>query len=320
MSGYVSRVAVPDIGDFDDVPIIEILVAVGDTVSAEDPLVTLESDKATMDVPAPYGGVVKEILVSVDDTVSEGAELMVIEPSDGEGGGAGASGEAPPPRRACGGRYGRLRGNIAAVEPPPRTRRRTRPRPPPADAPADAAAGRARTRRHRHAPRRAAGDGGGPIYASPSARRLARERRLDIAALHGSGRGGRITRDDVSRAADGARTPRPRRRRRARKQRPRARTLPAAPSGGSGLDLLPWPKVDFEKFGPIERVDADADPADLGPEPGAQLGDDPARHAQRRGRHHRAGGRGASCSTSSTTARASSSRWSRSWSRRRSRR
>src|ERR1700734_2019733 len=92
--GSSDRVAVPDIGDFDQVPIIEILVAVGDTVSAEDPLVTLESDKATMDVPAPYDGVVKEILVSVDDTVSEGAELMVIEPADDA---ASADPDAPPP-------------------------------------------------------------------------------------------------------------------------------------------------------------------------------------------------------------------------------
>src|ERR1700734_4347356 len=95
--GSSDRVAVPDIGDFDQVPIIEILVAVGDTVSAEDPLVTLESDKATMDVPAPYDGVVKEILVSMGDTVAEGAELMVIEPAGGSDGSEApdASAEAP---------------------------------------------------------------------------------------------------------------------------------------------------------------------------------------------------------------------------------
>src|ERR1700761_1756100 len=87
MSATSSQVKVPDIGGFDDVPIIEILVSVGDTVSAEDPLVTLESDKATMDVPAPFGGVVKEISVSVGDTVSEGNDLMVIEQTDGDASG-----------------------------------------------------------------------------------------------------------------------------------------------------------------------------------------------------------------------------------------
>ena len=86
MSATVGKVTVPDIGDFDDVPIIEILVSAGDTVSAEDPLVTLESDKATMDVPAPFGGVVRDISVSVGDSVSEGSELMTIEHSDGDAG------------------------------------------------------------------------------------------------------------------------------------------------------------------------------------------------------------------------------------------
>jgi pyruvate dehydrogenase E2 component (dihydrolipoamide acetyltransferase) len=238
MSATSTRVSVPDIGDFDAVPVIEILVSVGDTVSAEDPLVTLESDKATMDVPAPFGGTVKEILVAVDDTVSQGAELMVIEPADGDDG----ESDAPPPA-------------AAPVEP-------SEPSDTPAPAPAvdQPAAEDAPTSEASSGPDRspapdaspASGNGGGPIYASPSARRLARERELDISALSGSGRGGRITRDDVRHAADapaaaetattgadaGARAP----------------AGAAAPSGGSGLDLLPWPTVDFEKFGPVERV------------------------------------------------------------------
>ena len=78
----MTDVTVPDIGDFDDVPIIEILVSVGDSVSAEDPLVTLESDKATMDVPAPVDGVVKQLAVQVGDRVSQGSVLMTFE-SDG---------------------------------------------------------------------------------------------------------------------------------------------------------------------------------------------------------------------------------------------
>ena len=230
MSATSSRVTVPDIGDFSDVPVIEILVSVGDTVAAEDPLVTLESDKATMDVPAPFGGTVKEILVSVDDTVSEGSELMVIEPSD-----AGASEDGS---------------SEAASEPP-----ETTPAPAPAEtsvsesaAPAapveqpaveDSSSSSAAAEDTTTPPAPpSSGNGGGPIYASPSARRLAREQRIDISALHGSGRGGRITRDDVRHAVDA----------------PAPAAAPAPSSGGAGLELLPWPTIDFEKFGPVQRV------------------------------------------------------------------
>ena len=86
----LNAVTVPDIGDFDDVPVIEILVAVGDTVAAEDPLVTLESDKATMDVPAPHAGVVREIKVAVGDTVREGVTIVML-----ESGGGDAAADAP---------------------------------------------------------------------------------------------------------------------------------------------------------------------------------------------------------------------------------
>jgi pyruvate dehydrogenase E2 component (dihydrolipoamide acetyltransferase) len=229
MSATSSRVSVPDIGDFDEVPIIEILVSVGDTVSAEDPLVTLESDKATMDVPAPYDGIVKEILVSVGDTVAEGAELMVVEPADGsDGSGASdASAEAPAPAAAP----------VKTSEPG-----ETASPAPPAEAPAaeDATTSEAPPEPDVSP---AAGNGDGPIYASPSARRLARECKLDISTLRGSGRGGRITRDDVRQAADAPAQP-----------APTPGPAPAAPSGGTGLDLLPWPKIDFEKFGPVERL------------------------------------------------------------------
>jgi pyruvate dehydrogenase E2 component (dihydrolipoamide acetyltransferase) len=226
------RVAVPDIGDFDDVPVIEILVSVGDTVSAEDPLVTLESDKATMDVPAPYDGVVKEILVSVDDTVAEGAELMVIEPAGGASG-DGASTDVPA---------------AAPVEPSAPAKTAAAPpavdQPAAEDTPRSGASAESKAPPESHAPP-ASGNGGGPIYASPSARRLARELKVDISGLRGSGRGGRITRDDVRHAAEAPAAPEP---------TPVGARAPAAPSGGAGLDLLPWPKVDFEKFGPVERV------------------------------------------------------------------
>jgi pyruvate dehydrogenase E2 component (dihydrolipoamide acetyltransferase) len=247
-------VAVPDIGDFDDVPIIEILVSEGDTVSAEDPLVTLESDKATMDVPAPFGGVVRSISVSVGDTVSEGSELMVIERSDGDAG-AGEEAElaaaadrastqtaqpaeaaaepAPAPGEPGGGTAEPARG---AGEP-------TRGAGEPAEAPGEPARAAGAP-----APRGATngGDPGasGPIYASPSVRRLARELGVDLRGASGSGRKGRITPDDVRGLASG--------------ERPGAggAGAPAAPAGGgpAGLELLPWPRVDFEKFGPVERV------------------------------------------------------------------
>ncbi len=223
MSATSSRVAVPDIGDFDQVPIIEILVSVGDTVAAEDPLVTLESDKATMDVPAPYDGVVKEILVSVGDTVAEGAELMVVEPANGDA----AAAEAPAPAAAP----------VQTSEPG-----ETASPAPPADEPAAQDAPTSAAPPEPDASP-AAANGDGPIYASPSARRLARERQLDISTLHGSGRGGRITRDDVSQAADAPAQP-----------APAPGAAATVPGGGAGLDLLPWPNVDFEKFGPVERL------------------------------------------------------------------
>jgi pyruvate dehydrogenase E2 component (dihydrolipoamide acetyltransferase) len=92
-------VEVPDIGDFDDVPIIEILVSPGDTVAVEDPLVTLESDKATMDVPAPVAGVVKTVSVKIGDRVSQGAPLMTIEATNGSDPAAVAAEDPPSARR-----------------------------------------------------------------------------------------------------------------------------------------------------------------------------------------------------------------------------
>jgi pyruvate dehydrogenase E2 component (dihydrolipoamide acetyltransferase) len=207
MSAAQGSVEVPDIGDFDGVPVIEILVSVGDTVSAEDPLVTLESDKATMDVPAPFDGVVQEISVSVGDTVAQGSALMVLEP-------AGASAPDPPAP------------SPPAADPPAETIETAPPTP------------GERTRETSSAAR----NGGGPVYASPSARRVARELGIDLHDVSGSGRRGRITPDDV----------------RARAQGPGPAPSDAGGAGPaasiSGLELLPWPNVDFEKFGPVQRV------------------------------------------------------------------
>jgi pyruvate dehydrogenase E2 component (dihydrolipoyllysine-residue acetyltransferase) len=229
-----SKVAVPDIGDFGDVPIIEILVSVGDTVSAEDPLVTLESDKATMDVPAPFGGVVKEISVSVGDTVSEGNDLMVIEQTDGD-----ASGGEPAEVAAAAARSSEQTTQPAEAEAEPA----------PAESSSNGAGSGAPAETIETAPPtpgEASPAGGGPIYASPSVRRLARELGVDLRGAAGSGRKGRLTPEDVRGIASGTRA--------GRDRDGGGAAAPPAAGASIGLDLLPWPRVDFEKFGPVERV------------------------------------------------------------------
>jgi len=223
-TGSLVKIAVPDIGDFGEVPVIELLVAVGDTVAAEDPLVTLESDKATMDVPSPSAGVVKAIHVKVGDKVTEGSALVDLEGDEGSQG-ADDSGEsqdaassqpqaaAPAPARA-------------AAEAP-----KTAPTPEPA-APAPAPAKSANGN---------GGANGAAVYASPSVRRLARELSVDLHGVSGSGRKGRVVADDVRGAGSGG----------------AAGASVGVPTNGSaaGLNLAPWPTVDFEKFGPVERVE-----------------------------------------------------------------
>jgi pyruvate dehydrogenase E2 component (dihydrolipoamide acetyltransferase) len=195
----VTTVAVPDIGDFADIPIIEILVAPGDAIAPEDPLVTLESDKATMDVPSPVGGVIGELLVSVGDTVAEGKPLLTVAVDGDEA--ASAEPEAP-------GAVG------TAVE----AEAESAPEPEPEPA----------------APPEPSRDGG-PVYASPSVRRLARERGVDLSTVKGTGRKGRITKADL----DGPVA---------------APAEPPATGVGAPAGLPPWPQVDFASFGEIERV------------------------------------------------------------------
>ena len=198
----IAEVRVPDIGDFKDVPVIEIMVKPGDTVKAEDALVTLESDKATMDVPAPLSGNVQEIRIKVGDKVSEGTLIMTLATDSAAAAVAPAATHAPP---------------IAAA--------------PAAPAPA------------------APASKGGAIdeasfalaYAGPGVRKLARELGLNLGAVKGSGDKGRILKEDVENFAKGAPSA--------------AKPAPVAASAGGGvggIDLLPWPKVDFTKFGAIE--------------------------------------------------------------------
>jgi pyruvate dehydrogenase E2 component (dihydrolipoamide acetyltransferase) len=228
MSATVSQVEVPDIGDFDDVPVIEILVAVGDTVAAEDPLVTLESDKATMDVPAPFAGVVRELSVEIGDHVRQGSVLMTIEPADS--GSAPAQAPAPEPK------VDEAPAELVAPEaesPVPAAPSESAPTPAAAPAPTSTGNGDA------------ASDG--PIYASPSVRRRARELGVELSGVTGSGRKGRITKEDVENRADGGPGGGP--------GVGGGRTASAATGAAvAGLDLAPWPQIDFTKFGPVERV------------------------------------------------------------------
>jgi pyruvate dehydrogenase E2 component (dihydrolipoamide acetyltransferase) len=219
MSATLSKVEVPDIGDFDDVPVIEILVAVGDTVAAEDPLVTLESDKATMDVPAPFAGVVRELSVDIGDRVKQGTVLMSIEAT--ENGSAPAEVAAPPPEPKVD------KAPAEATEPEAES---------PVPAPqADAAPEAAETRP-------AGANDNGPIYASPSVRRLARELGVELSGVSGTGRKGRITKEDVENRADGG------------SGAAAGRAGAGAGASLAGLDLAPWPQIDFAKYGPVERV------------------------------------------------------------------
>ena len=198
----VMEVKVPDIGDFKDVPVIEIMVKAGDTVRAEDALVTLESDKATMDVPAPLSGTVQEIRIKVGDKVSEGTLLMTLVTD------SAAAAVAP----------------VIAPAPAVAT-------PPAAPAPAAPAAKAGAIDEAAFA----------LAYAGPGVRKLARERGVNLGAVKGSGNKGRILKEDIERFATGAPAA----------AKAAAAVAPAG-AGVGGIDLLPWPKVDFTKFGAIE--------------------------------------------------------------------
>jgi pyruvate dehydrogenase E2 component (dihydrolipoamide acetyltransferase) len=183
----VTEVKVPDIGDFTDVPVIEILVEVGQEIAPEDPLIALESDKATMEVPAPSAGVVEEILVKVGDRVSEGTPILKLGGGDEKDADDGPPQDAAPePVEAA---TEAEESDPAAVESAPEVR----PQEAEDEAPAQTAAQRGGAE-----PREAGGDE--PAYASPSARRLARERGIDLSRIQGSGRKGRITAEDVEKA------------------------------------------------------------------------------------------------------------------------
>ncbi|MEM9341485.1 MAG: 2-oxo acid dehydrogenase subunit E2 [Pseudomonadota bacterium] len=187
------EVKIPDIGDFTEVPIVSILVSPGDMVSEEDPLMELESDKATMEVPSPVSGKVIELKVAEGDTVSEGSLVLLVE----------AEGGAPAPK------------------------------PDTEQAPAEEAAPAVA---EAPAPAPAVDTGFGKAHASPSVRAFARQLEIDISKINGSGRKGRILREDVTAFL-------------------KKTTAPAPAAAQAGMGIPPIPVVDFSKFGPVEDVE-----------------------------------------------------------------
>ena len=216
------EVRVPDIGDFKDVAVIELLVKPGDTVKLEQSLFTVESDKASMEIPSPAAGVIKELKVKIGDTVNIGDLVALLE--------GAAAAAAPAPVAA------------AALAPVPVAASAAPAAP--AAAPAAAVASVAVPAHQPGTP------AAGLPHASPSVRKFARELGVPLDEVRGTGPKGRITQDDIqgfTKAVMGGAT----------QTKVQAAKAPAVSGGGSGvgLDLLPWPKVDFAKFGPVERKD-----------------------------------------------------------------
>ncbi|HRG62843.1 MAG TPA: dihydrolipoyllysine-residue acetyltransferase [Burkholderiales bacterium] len=204
-SSQVVPIIVPDLSGHDNVEIIEVSVKVGDTIAEEDSLITLETDKATMEVPATVGGVVKEIKVQLGGRVSQGDLILMVETTSAVAVAAPVAASAPAPTAA-----------------------------PVAAAPAPVASAPA-------APAKVDETAFAKAFASPAIRKLARELGVDLGKVKGSGNKGRITEEDVKTFVKGVMSGQI--------------ATGAAPTNGSGvgLDLLPWPKVDFAKFGDVER-------------------------------------------------------------------
>ncbi len=231
-TGGAIEVKVPDIGDFKDVPVIEVMVKPGDTVAAEDPIVTLESDKATLDIPSPAAGVVQALAVKVGDRVSEGSLILTLKA-------AGA-----PAQAAATAATGSLAPAAAPPAPTVPAARTAAPPaapavPPPVPGPSEPVTAPAPVAMPGPADLAAELVGGHKPHASPSVRRYARELGVDVAKVKGSGPKGRILKEDVNAYVKGALA-----------QVAAGAQAGVAPAGG--LELLPWPKVDFAKFGPVE--------------------------------------------------------------------
>ena len=215
-----TEVTVPDLGDFAEVPVIEIHVAAGDVVSNEDPLVTLESDKATMDIPSPAAGTVRELRVKVGDLVSRGSPILLL-----EGGGADLE---PPPLTDQQEPLALDAADPVAAAREPAARSASSAEAAAVPAPAD---GPPVTAVEAGSP-----DGFEGVHAGPGVRRLARELGLDLSALSGTGPKGRITKEDVIAGVRGPAAP--------------PADAGAAVAAGHGIPEVP--AQDFSKFGPVE--------------------------------------------------------------------
>ncbi|HEX3125342.1 MAG TPA: dihydrolipoyllysine-residue acetyltransferase [Rhodanobacteraceae bacterium] len=227
----VSEVKVPDIGNYTNVPVIEVLVKPGDTVAKDQGLVTLESDKATMEVPSPIAGVVKELKVKLNDEVSEGTVVALIEAGGEAAAATPAKAESPKPAAAS---------SAPAPASPVAEAKPAAPAAVPAAEPAKSDAGAPRS-----PPVAFGADTVMPDkvpYASPAIRVFARELGVDLGKVGGTGRKNRITKEDVQnfvkQALAGGSTSRA--------------GAGAGVGGAGGLNLLAWPQVDFSKFGEVE--------------------------------------------------------------------
>ncbi len=212
----ITEIKVPDIGDFKEVDVIEILVKPGDSIAKEASLITVESDKATMEIPSPAAGVVKELRVKLGDKVAEGSMILLLEAGTDE---APAAHPAKPVEAPA--------APSPTVKPAaaPMTELTALPTHKPAPVPHELVTEVAASTPH----------------ASPSVRKFARELGADLAKVQGSGPKGRITQDDVQVFVKGVMT-----------RAPAPASAASAPAAGAPFNLPEWPQVDFAKFGPIE--------------------------------------------------------------------
>lgn len=215
------EVVVPDIGDFSEVGVIELLVNVGDTVEAEQSLITVESDKASMEIPSSHAGVVKSLLVKIGDKVAKGSPIAVLEV-------VGSEAKASTPAQAD---SAPVKPPAAAAAPATQVATSSVPAPAPAALPA-------------HQPGMPSA---GLPHASPSIRKFARELGVPLAEVKGSGSKGRITELDVQNFVRVVMA--------GEVQTTAQQAKAPANTGGAFPGLLPWPQVDFAKFGPVERKD-----------------------------------------------------------------
>lgn len=221
----LTKIAVPDLGEFKDVPIVDIPVAVGDVIAVGDTLIVVESDKATLDVPSDVAGKVTAILVALGDKVSQGALLAEIILEGGVAAPEALSAAAPPVPETLAeeGAAAGIAPTIAPAAAPVTASVPASPAPSSSVAPASPF----------------------PPHASPSVRKFARELGVDLVGIGGTGPKGRISREDVLGAVKAVM---------ARAGGASGLGQGGASGNGLGLDLPPWPQVDFAKFGEIERV------------------------------------------------------------------